>query len=87
MSDRTRETTILARVLESPSRPMSPELAQHMLEMHFPAEDRARYDTLADKTQEGDLTPAEDAELDEYLNTDAFLMILQSKARMSLKAS
>lgn len=87
MSNRITENSILARVLESPARPMSPELAQHILEMNFPAEDHARYETLADKAQEGDLTPAEEAELDDFLNTNAFLIIMQSKARVSLRAT
>jgi hypothetical protein len=40
---------------------------------------------LASKAQEGTLSGADRAELDEFLNVNDFLTIIQAKARASLK--
>ena len=64
---------------------LSPELAQYVLSLGFSDHLTARYLQLSDRAQSGTLTPAEEAELDEYLSTDAFISILQSKARVSLR--
>lgn len=64
---------------------LSPALAQYVLSLAFTDRLKERYRELSDKAQSGTLTPAEEAELDEYLSTDVFISILQSKARVSLK--
>jgi len=48
-------------------------------------QEQARYAELARKVQDAGLSEQEGAELDEFLVANAWLTILQSKARISLK--
>ena len=64
---------------------LSPELARYVLSLGFTDALRERYERLSERAQSGLLTPEEEAELDEYLSTDAFISILKSKARISLR--
>ena len=58
---------LLERLLDSQADPLSAGLARYILTLHFPATDHARCADLSSKAQDGTLTPAETAELDEYL--------------------
>jgi hypothetical protein len=62
----------------------SPELAEYVLSLTFPKASIKRYLKLSAKAQEGTLTAAEEAELDDYLSANTFLAVLKSKARNSL---
>lgn len=75
---------ILERVIEPAQGNLAPELARYILKLDFPPSDHERYAMLADKAQEG-LNPKEQAELDDYLSVNAFLAVIQSKARHSLR--
>jgi len=66
---------------------LSPEAARAILKLDFEVEDRRRVDLLSAKAAEGVLSRDERAELEEYLRVNNELMILQSKARLSLKKS
>jgi hypothetical protein len=61
------------------------DLASYLLKLDFPAADHARYEQLSQLAQEGKLGRDEEAELDDLLTANDVLMILQSKARQSLK--
>ncbi len=63
---------------------MTPSLARHLLKMNFSDEDAGRMDELADKNQEGEITPAELEELDNFVRVGTVLSILQSRARKLL---
>jgi len=63
----------------------SEELAQYLLSIDFTPDEHTRYDELAAKSQEGTLTKDEEHEIDDFLTLNAFLSVLQSKARSSLK--
>ncbi|HSZ59642.1 MAG TPA: hypothetical protein VK797_28625 [Tepidisphaeraceae bacterium] len=63
---------------------LSPEFARYLISLSFSAPAQRRYLKLSEKAQLGKLTTREEAELDRYLSTNAFLMVLQSKARKSL---
>jgi hypothetical protein len=76
---------ILKRVIAPERGGFLPEHAQYVLSLGFSAEEQSRYLELSAKAQEGALTEDEQAELDEFLSVNALLMILQSKARVSLK--
>ncbi len=76
---------MLERIIEPQRGDFSPEHARYVLSLDFSPSEHARYNELAAKAQDGNLTDTERAELDEFLNVNAFLMILQSKARVSLK--
>lgn len=77
------------RLLESIIRPdegsLAPEHARYVLSLDFTPEQHRRYAELAGKAEAGNLTEEEAAEIDDYLAANAFLSLLQSKARQSLK--
>ena len=75
---------ILARLFETGRGEMTRQLARHILRLGFPEEDRARMHELAEKNQEGSLTPGEQEELDCYVTAADWLSLLQSKARKKL---
>jgi hypothetical protein len=81
----TMSASILKRIIDPQHGGFSPEHARYVLSLDFSPEQRSRYADLADKVQEGNLTDQEQAELEEFISTSAFLTILQSKARISLK--
>ena len=78
-------SAILDRVIRPKHGDLSPELARHILSLDFDQTDRARYEALSIKAQEGTLTGDEESELDGYLVVNDLLTVLQSKARVSLK--
>lgn len=80
-----RQSRILQRVIDPERGTLSPELARYVLTLDFPPADQSRYAQLAETAQHRALTPQEQIELDDYLNVNDFLMIVQSKARTSLK--
>jgi hypothetical protein len=78
-------SAIWARILKPDQRTLTPELARTILKLDFDAEDQRRVAILSRKAGDGALTPEERAELEEYNRVNHELMILQSKARLSLK--
>lgn len=63
---------------------LSADLARYVLAMRFSEDKAARYSVLAEKNQDGALTPGELEELDAFVAANSLLMILKSKARRSL---
>ena len=80
-------SAIWSRIVKPEEGNLSPEVARAILELDFDASDRRRVDVLSAKAAEGTLSPDERAELEEYVRVNNDLMILQSKARASLKES
>jgi hypothetical protein len=80
-----RHSGILQRVIDPGQGSLPAEFARYVLTLDFPPADHERYAELADKAQRAALSVQEKAELDEYLDVNDFLMIVQSKARASLK--
>jgi hypothetical protein len=62
----------------------SRQLAQYVIGLNFTEAQHARYQDLASRNQDGSLTEEELAELDAFITANAFLTIIQSKARRSL---
>ena len=77
-------TSILARVIDRANGDLSPDLAKYILALGFSEADQARYLELSEKAQEGILTAAERAELEEFLSVNNFLIVVQTKARVLL---
>jgi hypothetical protein len=75
---------MLARIISPRRGGLAPEVAKYILSLDFPAKDQARYRALSAKARAGTLSKREAAELDDYLSTNSLLMVLQSKARVSL---
>jgi len=76
---------ILERIVQPENGGFSAELARYVLSLSFPKDVKDRCLVLSEKAQEGNLSDAEAAELDEFLSADSLLTVLKSKARVSLK--
>lgn len=79
----TLDADIFLRLWDGPQ--LTRPLARHLLKLSFPAADEQRMRDLADKNREGEITPAELAELDQYVRVGTLLSILQSRARKLLR--
>jgi hypothetical protein len=79
------EAAILNRLIRPDNANLSPEAARSILKLDFNDQDRARMHELADKSQAGTLSSAEEAELESYCRVGRLLDVLRSKARRSLK--
>ncbi len=84
---RSIESSILGRVIQPDKGDLPPDLAKYVLTLDFPETDHQRIAELSEKAQQGTLSAQEQAELDGFLHVNDFLMIIQSKARLSLGRS
>jgi hypothetical protein len=75
---------LLDRILEPVSASLNPEAARKLLRLKADPKTRARVTKLADKCNEGELTPAERREYELYLLANHFVAMLQAKARVLL---
>lgn len=80
-----REAAIWARLMQTPPGDLSPEVAEYLLSLAFGECDRERMEQLAERSQSGALTAAEQEELDSYLHVGNLLAVIQSKARAALR--
>jgi hypothetical protein len=78
------EPVIWARLMQSQKSEIPPEVARYLLSVEFGEGDRERMRYLADQSEEGALTPEEEAEFDSYLHVGNLLAVMQSKARVVL---
>lgn len=76
---------MLEQIADLDATSLSPETARHLLELGFTPSHQEQVDALSQKAREGSLTPAERAELDEFIRVADLLAILQSRARQALK--
>jgi S-adenosylmethionine:tRNA-ribosyltransferase-isomerase (queuine synthetase) len=81
----TSQAAIFLRLWETEDGKLPRTLARIILKLGFPKYDKARMHELALKNQEGQITPSELEELDNYIKAGDLLAILQSKARSALK--
>ncbi len=79
------EAAILGRVVRPELDDLSPEAARSLLKLGFDADDRARMHELAVRGQRGQLSEAEEAELESYCRVSRLLDLMHSKSRRSLK--
>lgn len=79
------DPTILDRVIDPQHGDFPPAVARLVLKFAFPPKDRARYEKLSYKAQDGKLTAKERAELQDYLNVNDLLIVLKAKAEASLR--
>ncbi len=75
------EAAILARVIQSDERELTPDAARYLLSMKLPSSDEDRVNELSAKARAGSLTESEVRELDSYLHIGVLLGVMQSKAR------
>jgi hypothetical protein len=76
---------ILRRVVNGKNAALSEEGARAILGLDFDQADRKRINDLAAKNRAGQLTAAEEEELDHFIHVGQLLGILKSKARQALK--
>jgi hypothetical protein len=79
------EAAILARIIQSEERELTPEVARYLLSMKLPPSDEERVQELSAKARSGSLSDSETQELDSYLHIGILLGVMQSKARRLLK--
>jgi hypothetical protein len=84
MSMRTEATELLNRMLEPVTRCLTPEAARHLIELRADPDAQARMDELAERGNEGQLGPEEQAEYEAYVSAANLIAVLQSKARAFL---
>ncbi len=85
--DTSSELAIFARMIRVDDSDLSRELARYILTLGFDDEDKKKMTDLAERNQEGLLSGAEKAELENFVKAGHLLALLHSKARMTLKAS
>ena len=74
-----------ARLIHSRTE-MDSHVARYLLSLTFETEDVDRMNLLAARARDGEISPEEEAELDCYLHVGNLLTIMQSKARVYLRA-
>ena len=82
-----QETSVLDRMLDPLSRCLDTESARRVAELRMDPSVQARVDVLAERANEGLLTPEERAEYEAYINADDFIAILKLKAQRYLDAN
>ena len=80
----TVENSALARLLHPLSRALSEELASALIRLEADDSTQNRYEVLASKSNEGQLTPEERAELDSLVEANSLLGILKAEAELAL---
>lgn len=78
------QTTALERLLRPLSQNLTVELARALIGVEADAETQARYDELAGKRTEGQLTPDELAELESIVRANTLLGVLKTEAHTFL---
>jgi len=77
-------TLLLDRILEPVSASLNEEAAQKILALKADRKTQALVNKLADKCNEGELTPEERREYELYVMADHFVAVLKAKARILL---
>ena len=80
-------TAGLAKILDPIAACFTPEVAERVIELHADPDVQTRIDELAEKCNEGMLTPEETAEYDAYIHAMDVVAVLQKKARSLLAQS
>jgi hypothetical protein len=81
------EPAIWARLIQTPKEPISPEAARYLLSIDFSEADHLRMQELMDKSNEGQLSSDEEAEVDSYVNITNVLSVMHSRARVALRSA
>jgi len=77
-------SAVLEEMLEPVTRSFGPETARALAGMRIGKRTQARVDKLAEKCNEGKLTPSERAEYEAFVQASTLIGILQAKARKAL---
>lgn len=77
--------TLLERMVDPISRAFTREAAEEIVNLRVDDETQRRIDVLADKCNEGTLTPDERTEYQEFVSYFNILTVLQARARTFLE--
>jgi hypothetical protein len=80
----TSELTVLDRLLDPLTRTLTPDGARAIANFRADRQTQARIDELAEKCNEGQLTPEEQEEYKAYIEAIDIVAIFQAKAREAL---
>src|SRR5205807_776046 len=80
-----RSPATIDRLVEPVIRTLTPEVARALIKLRADRELQARMDELAEKCNEGRLTPDEKEEYETSIRFGNFIAIIQAKARALLK--
>jgi hypothetical protein len=75
---------LLDRLMDPVLRSLTPESARRLLEMRADASDQIRMEELADRCNEGLLTPEERNEYEAYVAAANVIAVFQARARAML---
>jgi hypothetical protein len=78
---------VVDRLVDPLSRCLTPESARRLLELRADPELQTIVDQLAEKCNEGTMTPQEQAEYAHFVSFGTFVALLKSKARKLLANS
>jgi hypothetical protein len=78
------EADVFSRLIDASNPTLTPEAAAGILQLGYCEADHRRMAELAEKSDEGTLTPDERRELESYVFVGDVLSLLKSKARLSL---
>lgn len=81
----TDETAILGRALAPENATLSVDAARSILAIELSVDDRIHLRELAERSQAGELSSADEAALESYRHVGRILELMKSKARISLK--
>ena len=84
MADKTEKSS-LEQLLRPLRRGLNPELASLLLRIRADDDVQARYEDLAERNTEGQLSPAEQNELASMVQANALLSVLKAEARAYLQ--
>ncbi len=79
------ETTYFDRILDPVAECFTPQVALRLAELRADPKTQSRLDLLAEKGNEGQLTPEEETEYKQSVDAIDVLAILQAKARAYLR--
>ena len=82
-----QSSQVLDRLLDPVAECLTPEVARALVNLRARPEIQARIDELARKSNEGTLSPIEQAEYRDTIEAIDFISILQAKARKRLPAA
>ena len=80
------EGTLLDGLLEPFGACLTPEVARKLVDLQVSETVLARVEELADKCNEGTLTPDEHAEYESYVHVNHVMTMLKAKARKFLQS-
>jgi hypothetical protein len=80
------EADVFNRLIDASNPSLTPEAAAGILQLGYSEADHRRMAELAQRSNEGTLTPDERRELESYVFVGDVLSLLKSKARLSLRS-